>query len=60
MPAQLSGAENQPALLSWASRSHFSMHWFFRSTRWGMHVRAVGDSPAAARAMGISVGARVF
>ncbi len=33
----------------------FVMNWFFRSTRWGMHVRAVGDSPAAARAMGISV-----
>lgn len=31
------------------------MHWFFRSTRWGMQVRAVGDSPAAARAMGIPV-----
>jgi simple sugar transport system permease protein len=34
----------------------FVMHWFFRSTRWGMQVRAVGDSPAAARAMGISTG----
>jgi len=33
----------------------FAMRWFFRATRWGMHVRAVGDSPAAARAMGISV-----
>jgi len=33
----------------------FVMNWFFRSTRWGMHVRAVGDSPAAALAMGISV-----
>lgn len=33
----------------------FAMGWFFRSTRWGMQVRAVGDSPAAARAMGISV-----
>jgi simple sugar transport system permease protein len=33
----------------------FVMHWFFRATRWGMHVRAVGDSPAAARAVGISV-----
>lgn len=33
----------------------FLMNWIFRSTRWGMHVRAVGDSPAAARAMGISV-----
>ena len=38
----------------------FAMHWFFRSTRWGMHVRAVGDSPAAARAMGISVGRTRF
>ncbi len=33
----------------------FAMNWFFKSTRWGMTVRAVGDSPAAARAMGISV-----
>jgi ABC-type uncharacterized transport system permease subunit len=33
----------------------FAMNWFFKATRWGMHVRAVGDSPAAARAMGISV-----
>jgi simple sugar transport system permease protein len=33
----------------------FAMQWFFRATRWGMHVRAVGDSPAAARAVGISV-----
>lgn len=31
------------------------MAWFFRSTRWGLLVRAVGDSPEAARAMGISV-----
>jgi len=38
----------------------FVMHWFFRSTRWGMHVRAVGDAPAAARAMGISVGRTRF
>ncbi|WP_448573499.1 ABC transporter permease [Trichothermofontia sp.] len=29
--------------------------WFFRSTRWGLYVRAVGDSPEAARAMGISI-----
>ena len=33
----------------------FAMHRFFRATRWGMHIRAVGDSPAAARAVGISV-----
>jgi len=38
----------------------FAMHWFFRTTRWGMQVRAVGDSPAAARAMGISVGRTRF
>ncbi|WP_035991426.1 ABC transporter permease [Leptolyngbya sp. KIOST-1] len=31
------------------------MQWFFRSTRWGLLVRAVGDSPDAARAMGISI-----
>lgn len=33
----------------------FSMQWLFRSTRWGLQVRAVGDSPMAARAIGISV-----
>jgi general nucleoside transport system permease protein len=38
----------------------FVMRWFFESTRWGMQVRAVGDSPAAARAMGISVGRTRF
>ena len=31
------------------------MQWFFRSTRWGLFIRAVGDSPDAALAMGISV-----
>jgi simple sugar transport system permease protein len=31
------------------------MQWFFRSTRWGLYIRAVGDSPDAARAMGISI-----
>ncbi len=31
------------------------LHWFFRATRWGLYVRAVGDSPQAALAMGISV-----
>jgi len=36
------------------------LNWFFRSTRWGLHVRAVGDAPAAARAMGISVGRTRF
>ncbi|WP_204150156.1 ABC transporter permease [Leptolyngbya sp. CCY15150] len=31
------------------------MQGFFSSTRWGLIVRAVGESPAAARAMGIPV-----
>lgn len=31
------------------------MHWFFKSTHWGLLVRAVGDSPDAALAMGISI-----
>ena len=31
------------------------MKWFFKSTRWGLYVRAVGDSPDAARAMGVSI-----
>ncbi len=31
------------------------MTWFFKSTRWGLFVRAVGDSPDAALAMGVSI-----
>jgi len=31
------------------------MQWFFRATRWGLYIRAVGDSPDAAKAMGISI-----
>ncbi|GFE67907.1 ABC transporter permease [Chroococcus sp. FPU101] len=31
------------------------MQWFFRSTRWGLLIRAVGDSPDAAKAMGLSI-----
>ena len=33
----------------------FVMNWFFKSTRLGLQIRAVGDSPGSARAMGISV-----
>ena len=33
----------------------FFLQWFFKNTRWGLFVRAAGDSPEAARAMGISV-----
>jgi simple sugar transport system permease protein len=38
----------------------FFMQWFFYATRWGMQIRAVGDSPLAARAMGIPVGRTRF
>jgi len=31
------------------------MQWFFRATRWGLYIRAVGDNPDAAKAMGISI-----
>jgi simple sugar transport system permease protein len=31
------------------------MKWFFQSTRWGLFIRAVGDNPEAARAMGVSI-----
>lgn len=33
----------------------FAMSWFLGSTRWGMQIRAAGDQPAAARALGISL-----
>lgn len=33
----------------------FAMQWFFKNTRWGLFVRAVGDSPDAALAMGVSI-----
>ncbi|MDB9496435.1 ABC transporter permease [Spirulina major CS-329] len=32
-----------------------AMQWFFKSTRWGLLIRAVGDAPEAARAMGVSI-----
>lgn len=31
------------------------MQWFFTSTRWGLYIRAVGDNPDAAKAIGISI-----
>ncbi len=33
----------------------FLMHFAFERTRWGLHLRAVGDAPDAARSMGIAV-----
>ena len=32
-----------------------AMAWFFRSTRWGLAIRTVGESDDAARAMGLNV-----
>lgn len=32
----------------------FVLHYLLLHTRWGMHVRAVGDAPEAAQSMGIS------
>lgn len=32
-----------------------TMAWFFRSTRWGLIIRTVGESDDAARAMGLNV-----
>ncbi|MCT7948328.1 ABC transporter permease [Ancylothrix sp. C2] len=31
------------------------MQWFFRNTRWGLYIRAAGDNPDAAKALGISL-----
>ena len=33
----------------------FLLHYLFEKTRWGLHIRATGDAPEAARSMGISV-----
>ncbi len=33
----------------------FLLHWIFTQTRWGLQIRAAGDDPQAARALGINV-----
>ena len=33
----------------------FALHYVLQNTRWGLHVRAVGDAPQSARSMGISI-----
>ncbi len=33
----------------------FALHWIFTRTSWGLKVRAAGDDPQAARALGINV-----
>jgi len=38
----------------------FFLHWIFTRTSWGLKVRAAGDDPQAARALGINVNAVRF
>jgi ABC-type uncharacterized transport system permease subunit len=57
---QISAALKLSPLFVFGVLVAFSMQWLFRSTRWGLQVRAVGDSPVAARAIGISVGRTRF
>jgi ABC-type uncharacterized transport system permease subunit len=38
----------------------FLLHWLFTRTSWGLKVRAAGDDPQAARALGIDVNAVRF
>jgi len=60
----LGGWSSQPAvraaldvnpLLIIGIAAGFVLHYAFRSTRWGLHVRIVGDSADAARALGLPV-----
>jgi simple sugar transport system permease protein len=54
LPQVQSALQISPLLLLGIAVVPF-MNWFFKSTRWGLYVRAVGDSPNSARAMGISI-----
>lgn len=54
MPQIQSALKISPLLLIGVALAPL-MQWFFRSTRWGLFIRAVGDSPDAAKAMGISI-----
>ncbi|WP_017297559.1 ABC transporter permease [Nodosilinea nodulosa] len=54
MPQVQSALQISPLFLAGVAIAPL-MQWFFRSSRWGLLVRAVGDSPDAARAMGISI-----
>jgi general nucleoside transport system permease protein len=53
-PAVASALQISPLFLLGLAIAPF-LQWFFKSTRWGLYIRAVGDSPDAARAMGISI-----
>lgn len=52
---QLSAALNLSPVFLLGVALAFALQRFFQSTRWGLQVRAVGDAPAAARALGISL-----
>jgi general nucleoside transport system permease protein len=53
--ADLSSALNVNPLFFVGILAAIALGWALRNTRWGLIVRTVGDSAAAARAMGISV-----
>jgi simple sugar transport system permease protein len=52
---QLRAALNLSPLFLLGVAVAFGMGRLFRDTRWGLQIRAVGDAPAAARALGISL-----
>ncbi|PSN19475.1 ABC transporter permease [filamentous cyanobacterium CCP5] len=54
LPAVQSALRVSPLLLIGIAIT-FTLQWFFKSTRWGLIIRAVGESPTAAKAMGFSV-----
>jgi len=54
LPALQSALKISPLFLLGVALAPLMM-WFFKSTRWGLFIRAVGDSPDAARAMGVSI-----
>lgn len=54
IPALQSALKISPLFLLGVALAPLMM-WFFKSTRWGLFIRAVGDSPDAARAMGVSI-----
>jgi ABC-type uncharacterized transport system permease subunit len=54
---QIQAALELPPLLLIGAALAFALAWAFRTTRWGLIVRMVGDSADAARAMGYNVNA---
>jgi ribose transport system permease protein len=44
-----------PSLVVWSAAALLVGHFFFRETRFGAHVLAIGDSPSAARVSGVKV-----